>query len=60
MHDVYREFFDKALDLEILKPASDADARIELTGYRRLASWEIQGGAAALKDVRFGKSMTRY
>jgi hypothetical protein len=56
MHDVYREFFDKALDLEILKPASEADACIELTGYPQgLPSWEIQGGAAALKDVRFWK-----
>ena len=56
MRDVYREFFDKALDLEILKPASEDDARIELTGYPQgLPSWEIQGGAAALKDVRFWK-----
>ena len=56
MREVYREFFDKALDLEILKPASEADARIELTGYPQgLPSWEIQGGAAALKDVRFWK-----
>lgn len=54
MHEVYRNFFDQALDLEILKPASDADARIELTGYPQgLPSWEIQGGAAALKDIRF-------
>jgi len=56
MRDVYREFFDKALDLKILKPASEADARIELTGYPQgLPSWEIQGGAAALKDVHFWK-----
>ncbi len=56
MHDVYGEFFDKALDLEILKPASESDARIELTGYPQgLPSWEIQGGAAALQDVRFWK-----
>ncbi|MCE5181940.1 MAG: hypothetical protein LLG15_09090 [Betaproteobacteria bacterium] len=56
MHDVYREFFNRALDLQILKPASEADARIELTGYPQgLPSWEIQGGAAALKDVRFWK-----
>ena len=56
MHDVYREFFDKALDLKILKPASEDDARIELTGYPQgLPSWEIQGGAAALKDVQFWK-----
>ena len=56
MRDVYREFFDKALDLKILKPASEADACIELTGYPQgLPSWEIQGGVAALKDVRFWK-----
>jgi hypothetical protein len=54
MHDVYREFFDKALALKILKPASETDARIELTGYPQgLPSWEIQGGAEALKDVHF-------
>ena len=56
MHDVYSEFFDRALDLKILKPASEADARIGLTGYPQgLPSWEIQGGAAALKDVQFWK-----
>lgn len=56
MRDVYHEFFDKALDLEILKPASDDDARIELTGYPQgLPCWEVQGGAAALKDIRFWK-----
>jgi hypothetical protein len=56
MRDVYREFFDKALDLKILKPASEADARIGLTGYPQgLPSWEIQGGADALKDVNFWK-----
>jgi hypothetical protein len=56
MRDVYREFFDKALDLKILKPASEADARIGLTGYPQgLPSWEIQGGADALSDVHFWK-----
>jgi hypothetical protein len=56
MRDVYREFFDKALELKILKQASEADARIELTGYPQgLPSWEIQGGAAALGDVQFWK-----
>lgn len=56
MRDVYREFFERALNLKILKPASEADARIELTGYPQgLPSWEIQGGAAALKDVQFWK-----
>jgi hypothetical protein len=56
MRDVYREFFDKALDLKILKLASETDARIGLTGYPQgLPSWEIQGGADALKDVHFWK-----
>jgi hypothetical protein len=56
MRDVYRDFFDKALHLKILKPANEADARIELTGYPQgLPSWEIQGGVEALKDVQFWK-----
>ena len=56
MRDVYREFFGKALNLEILKPASEADARIGLTGYPQgLPSWEIQGGVEALKNVHFWK-----
>ena len=56
MHDVYREFFNKALDLKILKLASDEASKIELTGYPQgLPSWEIQGGVDALKDIRFWK-----
>jgi hypothetical protein len=55
MRDVYREFFD-GLDLHILKPCQSGSCRIALTGYPQgLPSWEIQGGAAALKDVRFWK-----
>jgi len=54
MRDVYREFFDRALNLHILKPASGEDARIALTGYPQgLPSWEILGGASALRDVHF-------
>jgi len=54
MRDVYREFFDRALDLRILKPVSGEDARIALTGYPQgLPSWEILGGASALRDVHF-------
>jgi hypothetical protein len=53
MHDVYRDFFAD-LDLEILRPTDDDSSRIELTGYPQgLPSWEIQGGVAALKEVRF-------
>ena len=44
----------------MLEPASDDAARIGLTGYPQgLPSWEIQGGAAALKDVRFWKEYDR-
>jgi len=54
MRDVYRRFFDEALDLEILRPASAKDSRVELTGYPQgLPCWEIQGGEEALKTVRF-------
>ena len=56
MREVYREFFNQALKLKILKPARDADSRIGLTGYPQgLPSWEIKGGADALKDVHFWK-----
>ncbi|MDH4285187.1 MAG: hypothetical protein OEV35_07695, partial [Gallionellaceae bacterium] len=56
MRDVYREFFDKALDLKVLKPAGEADGRIGLTGYPQgLPSWEIQGGADAFKSIYFWK-----
>jgi hypothetical protein len=53
MRDVYRDFFD-GLDLRLLRPGDEASCRIALTGYPQgLPSWEIQGGAAALKEVRF-------
>ncbi|MDP1606369.1 MAG: hypothetical protein Q8L93_07000 [Rhodocyclaceae bacterium] len=55
MRDVYRAFFDE-LDLQLLKPCESGDCRLDLTGYPQgLPSWEIQGGAAALKEVRFWK-----
>lgn len=54
MRKVYREFFDTALQLEMLTPASDADARLRLTGYPQgLPSWEVRGGAAALSKAAF-------
>ena len=54
MRDVYREFFDGALDLKVLKPISSDESRIELTGYPQgLPCWEIRGGAAALRNIRF-------
>jgi hypothetical protein len=55
MREVYRAFFAE-LDLRILKPCQEGACRIALTGYPQgLPSWEIQGGTAALKDVRFWK-----
>jgi pimeloyl-ACP methyl ester carboxylesterase len=54
MRDVYREFFTRALPLQILRPISDHEARLEWTGYPQgLPSWEVQGGAQALHDIRF-------
>jgi len=56
MRDVYREFFDRALHLEVLRPADSAASRLELTGYPQgLPCWEIQGGVEALRDIRFWK-----
>lgn len=54
MRDVYRRFFDEALDLKVLKTVHTEESRLTLTGYPEgLPCWEIQGGATALKDVRF-------
>ncbi|MGE5546242.1 MAG: hypothetical protein ACM33T_05065 [Solirubrobacterales bacterium] len=53
MRDVYRAFFDE-LDLEVLRPCQAGSCRIALTGYPQgLPSWEVTGGVAALKDIRF-------
>ena len=54
MADVYREFFTQALNLRILKPLAPPHSTLGLTGYPQgLPSWEVQGGAGALRDVRF-------
>lgn len=54
MREVYREFFAAALDLRILKTVPTVESRLALTGYPEgLPCWEIQGGAEALRDVRF-------
>jgi hypothetical protein len=54
MRDVYREFFDAALDLRILRTVPTAESRLALTGYPEgLPCWEIQGGVEALRNVRF-------
>lgn len=53
MRDVYSDFFS-SLDFDILKQTSKGSSKIELTGYPQgLPSWKIQGGAEALKDIRF-------
>jgi len=53
-HDVYRAFFDQALDLEILKPVENKTSRLGLTGYPQgLPCWEVQGGVKTLRDIRF-------
>jgi hypothetical protein len=55
MREVYRAFFDE-LDLEILRPCVPGSCKIALTGYPQgLPSWEVMGGAASLRDVRFWK-----
>lgn len=54
MKQVYREFFERALDLQILQPVSSQESRLSLTDYPQgLPCWEIQGGAEALKSPRF-------
>lgn len=54
MRDVYRRFFYEALDLRILKGVPSGESQLRLTGYPEgLPCWEIQGGAEALRDVRF-------
>ena len=54
MRDVYRRFFAEALDLRILRTIHSVESQLALTGYPGgLPCWEIQGGAAALKDIRF-------
>lgn len=54
MHDVYQEFFDRALDLRILRVASEESSQVSLTGYPQgLPSWEVQGGVEALKEICF-------
>ena len=53
MSEVFRAFF-ASLGLKILKIVDDDDSRIELTGYPNgLPSWEICGGNASLKSIRF-------
>jgi hypothetical protein len=54
MREVYRAFFDHALDLELLRPISGDDSTLALTGYPEgLPCWEVVGGVDALRDSRF-------
>jgi len=54
MRDVYREFFERALDLHTLRDAPAATSRLGLTGYPQgLPAWEIDGGVERLGDIHF-------
>ena len=54
MREVYRRFFDEALDLRVLTPAGSHESELQLTGYPQgLPCWEIAGGVDSLKDIRF-------
>jgi hypothetical protein len=56
MKQTYRDFFDRALELKILKPISSDKSRFGLTGYPQgLPCWEIIGGEAALRKPCFWK-----
>ncbi|HAZ60350.1 MAG TPA: hypothetical protein DCY89_02105 [Gammaproteobacteria bacterium] len=53
MRDVYRSFF-AGLDLRLLVPCERGECRLALTGYPQgLPSWEVNGGADGLAEVRF-------
>ena len=54
MRDVYRQFFEESLNLEILKPMHSEESQLQLTGYPQgLPCWEIQGGVDSLKNILF-------
>lgn len=56
MHQVYRDFFDNALNLQILKATESDASQLKLTGYPQgLPCWEIQGGITALQKPQFWK-----
>lgn len=55
MRDVYSKFLSK-LNLEILKPVSESESTLILTGYPQgLPSWKIMGGVESLKNIQFWK-----
>ncbi|MCG6896835.1 MAG: hypothetical protein LJE61_02765 [Thiocapsa sp.] len=54
MRDVYRRFFDEALELRILQTVHTSESRLSLTGYPEgLPCWEIKGGVSALGNIEF-------
>ena len=56
MHDVYRQFFEEALNLEVLACGENTNFAIGLTGYPQgLPCWKINDGAAALRTPGFWK-----
>lgn len=56
MRSTYRDFFNNALDLQLLRPASSTDSSLALTGYPQgLPCWEIIDGLDALKKPQFWK-----
>ncbi|NTU42788.1 MAG: hypothetical protein HGA78_07000 [Nitrospirales bacterium] len=53
LSEPYLEFLGK-LDLKILRPIPSTEASLSLTGYPQgLPSWEVKGGAEALKTAAF-------
>ncbi len=53
MRDVYRDFMG-SLDLCILKPLTQDQSQLKLTGYPQgLPCWEISGGVESLKNIKF-------
>ena len=53
LSDVYLRFFE-VLDLQVLRPMLPEDGKLAITGYPQgLPSWEVRGGAEALKRGQF-------
>ncbi|WP_163340512.1 hypothetical protein [Desulfopila sp. IMCC35008] len=55
LSDIYLRFLE-ILDLKVLRPISQDDGRLSLTGYPQgLPSWEVVGGTAELGKGQFWK-----
>ncbi|MBF0370883.1 MAG: hypothetical protein HQL52_15645 [Magnetococcales bacterium] len=53
LSEVYHRFLE-VLNLEVLVPIATDDSRLKITGFPQgLPSWEVKGGAEALKTARF-------